>query len=96
MRFDRSKQSWRAKQAIQEIVVLWRGPWIAASPRSSQWRVPEIATCSISDSIGEKFRGYRCLFAFSAAAPSIWRYVPSKTVFVADVHSVSAESVLRL
>jgi hypothetical protein len=37
----------------------------------------------------------RCL-AFSVAAPRIWRYVPSKIVFVADLHSVSADKVGRL
>jgi hypothetical protein len=35
-------------------------------------------------------------FTFSVAAPRMRRWVPSKTVLVADVHSVSAESVLRL
>jgi hypothetical protein len=40
--------------------------------------------------------GQRCCLAFSLAAPRIWRYVPSKIVFVADVHSVSADKVLRL
>jgi hypothetical protein len=34
--------------------------------------------------------------AFPVAAPRMWRYVPSKTVLVADVHSVSADSVARL
>jgi hypothetical protein len=37
----------------------------------------------------------RC-FALSVAAPRMWRYVPSKTVFVADFHSVSADKVARL
>ena len=37
----------------------------------------------------------RCL-AFSVAARRIWRYVPSKIVFVADLHSVSADKVGRL
>ena len=63
---------------------------VAAINARPKWRAPAFRMVLANDGSSQRRR------AFSVAAPRICRYVPSKTVFVAEVHSVSADSVERL